>query len=120
MSVLPAAQSGPSDGYGVYNINQMRDTHSLIVLFEGADSLADNYEDDHAHCSQWYATGVIARYGITGVLAGILEEISPQQHYDCANYLYADGHASTVPFVDFQQIVSDDIANSTNSFRPLQ
>ena len=57
---VPPDQSGPTDGYAVLNINYMRDTHSLVVLFEGADTRA-NATEDHAHCSQWYATQRVAR-----------------------------------------------------------
>ncbi|HEY4313432.1 MAG TPA: type II secretion system protein [Pirellulales bacterium] len=113
---VPPEAGGPRVGT-LLNINQMRDTHSLVILFEGASSRADPYNDDHAHCSTWYANSAIVR---GQAWPNILSEVNPQQHYDCANYLYADGHAATVPFVDFQRWVNDDMANGTNRFQPVQ
>jgi prepilin-type N-terminal cleavage/methylation domain-containing protein/prepilin-type processing-associated H-X9-DG protein len=113
---VPPDQSGPTDGYAVFNINFMRDTHSLVVLFEGADTRV-NASEDHAHCSQWYAPQRVAR---GQAWPFILSEVNPQQHYDCANYLYADGHAATVSFSEFSRQVNDDMKNGTNSFRPIQ
>jgi prepilin-type N-terminal cleavage/methylation domain-containing protein/prepilin-type processing-associated H-X9-DG protein len=97
------------------NINQMKSTSSLIVLFEGASSRP--VLEDHAHTDTWYAPVAIAR---GTVLSTILQDVNPSQHNDCANYLYADGHAETVAFVTFQQWVQTDIANGTNFARPIQ
>ena len=92
----------------VLNINLMRDTHSLVVLFEGADT-GRTVEDDHVHTSQWYASGDVAG-GMDAVMATMLAEINPKQHDTCANYLYADGHAATVPVEIFQRWVQADMA----------
>ena len=107
-------QGGPTDGYAILNINQMTDTHSLIVMFEGASS-GRNVSDDHAHCSQWLRPGDIARGRIWNQ---ILLDINPKQHVDCSNYLYADGHALTVPYSDLEIWVQDSAANGTNFTRP--
>ncbi len=108
-------QGGPTDGYAVLNINQMRDTHSLVVLFEGANSRTS--QDDHVHTSQWYAPSDIARGRVWNT---ILQDINPQQHNDCSNYLYADGHARIVSYSEFSTWVDDDVRNGTNFTRPVK
>jgi prepilin-type N-terminal cleavage/methylation domain-containing protein/prepilin-type processing-associated H-X9-DG protein len=92
----------------VMNINAMRDTHSLIVLFEGADT-GRKVTDDHVHTSAWYASSDVAS-GLATVMARMQLEINPAQHDTCANYLYADGHAETVSVSTFTQWVQADIA----------
>jgi prepilin-type N-terminal cleavage/methylation domain-containing protein/prepilin-type processing-associated H-X9-DG protein len=110
-----------TDGYAVLNINQMKSTHTLIVLFEGADT-GRTVEDDHVHTSNWYAPGDIFN---GNVWTNILNELNPSQHVDCANYLYADGHAETVSETTFNGWVQQDIqnclnGNPTNFARPVQ
>jgi prepilin-type processing-associated H-X9-DG protein len=96
--------------YSVLNINAMKDTHSLVVLFEGASS-GRAVTDDHVHTSQWYAASDVAG-GMDGVLATMLAEVNPTQHDTCSNYLYADGHATTVPEETFRFWVQTDIAEN--------
>ncbi len=61
------------------------------------------------HTSQWYASSDVAG-GMTGVMATMLAEINPVQHDTCADYLYADGHAATVPMNTFQNWVQSDMS----------
>jgi prepilin-type N-terminal cleavage/methylation domain-containing protein/prepilin-type processing-associated H-X9-DG protein len=103
-----------SDGYYCLNVNFLRSTHTLPVVFEGAD-YGRTAMDDHVHCSTWYAPVDIAQ----GTVLNIMEaEINPQQHIGCANYLYADGHAETVSYDTFLSWVQADIAAGTNFARP--
>ena len=48
------------DGYSCLNINYMKSTHTLPVMFEGAD-YGRTVEDDHVHTSTWYAPADIAQ-----------------------------------------------------------
>jgi prepilin-type N-terminal cleavage/methylation domain-containing protein/prepilin-type processing-associated H-X9-DG protein len=105
-----------TDGYAVLNINKVKATHQLIVLFEGADT-GRSANSDHVHTSTWYAPGDIADGLVWNTM---IAEINPAQHVDCANYLYADGHAGTVSGSTFYQWVQRDIANGTNFARPAQ
>ena len=110
-----------NDGQSVLNINQMRSTHTLIVLFEGANT-GRSATDDHVHTSTWYAPGDIVRGRVWNT---ILSEVNPTQHVDCANYLYADGHSATVSLSTFSSWVQQDIqnylnGNPTNFARPLK
>lgn len=105
-----------NDNCYVLNINQMKETSTLVVMFEGSwgRTLAT---DDHVHCSTWYAPGAIARGRVWG---DITNEINPTAHDTCANYLYADGHAQTVATETFRGWVNADIANGTNFAKPVR
>ncbi|HEY2826427.1 MAG TPA: hypothetical protein VGJ04_02415, partial [Pirellulales bacterium] len=104
-----------ADGYAVLNINQMRSTHTTIVLFEGSDSR--NSTEDHVDTSQWYAPFDVA-HGL--VWSTMLKDITPARHGDCSNYLYADGHSETVSMPTFSSWVQQDIAHKTNFARPTK
>ena len=41
----------------------------------------------------------------------MLAEINPTQHTDCANYLFADGHADMVTMETFNEWVQQDVTN---------
>ena len=103
-----------TDGFSVQNMKQMASTHNLIVLFEGADN-GRTALDDHVHTSTWYSPVQIARGTLWNTITA---EINPIQHVDCANYLYADGHADTISLDTFQNWVQQDIASGTNFARP--
>ncbi len=102
------------DGYFCLNINFLKATSALPVMFEGAN-YGRTVTDDHVHCSTWYAPSDIAN---GTVLDTMLAEINPTQHVTCANYMYADGHAVTVSYDTFLSWVQTDIANGTNFARP--
>ena len=112
-----------TDGYSALNINKIKQTHSLIVLFEGSDAV--RVEGDHVHTSTWFTYGSIAN---NLVLSNIMGEINPQRHDTCANYLYADWHAETIPIETFLLWVQQDIDNGagpdgygrTNFARPIK
>lgn len=110
-----------SDGYSVLNINKIQNADTLIILFEGADT-GREATDDHVHTSTWYAPIDIERNQYWNT---ILAEINPTQHTDCANYLFADGHADKVTMETFSDWVQQDVANFlnggwTNFARPNQ
>ncbi|HTU26845.1 MAG TPA: type II secretion system protein [Pirellulales bacterium] len=112
-----------SDGYSVLNINQIQDADKLIVLFEGSWT-GREATDDHVHTSTWYAPVDVYRNQYWNV---ILAEVNPTVHNDCANYLFADGHADKISIDLFSSWVAQD-ANSvlvnpnsaTNFARPNQ
>jgi len=103
-----------TDGNSCLNINFMKSTHTLPVLFEGAD-YGRTVGDDHVHTSTWYAPVDIQQGTVLDVM---LAEINPTQHVTCANYLYADGHAETVSYETFLSWVQADIAAGTNFAMP--
>lgn len=108
-----------TDGQAVLDQKFLASSHSVIVLFEGASS-GRATTDDHVHTSTWYAPGDIARGRVLNVM---LAEINPTQHFNCANYLYADAHAETVSWEAFSAWVQQDIqnfynGNPTNFARP--
>ena len=112
-----------TDGYSVQNINKIQDADSLIILFEGANT-GREATDDHVHTSTWYAPVSVYRGQYWNV---ILAEINPAQHTDCANYLFADGHADKISMETFSNWVEQDAAsvlvdpnNATNLARPNQ
>ncbi|HEX4000387.1 MAG TPA: DUF1559 domain-containing protein [Pirellulales bacterium] len=98
------AEAAP-DGYSVLNVNWIADKPKLIVLFEGADT-GRTVLDDHVHTATWFAPGDIANGNVWPVITA---EINPTQHVDCANYLFADGHAETVSINTFSTWVQQDI-----------
>ena len=60
---------------------------------------------DHFHASTWYSAFNVAS-GLVWVT--ITSEINPGAHTtNCANYLYADGHADTIGQEQFQQWVQN-------------
>jgi prepilin-type processing-associated H-X9-DG protein/prepilin-type N-terminal cleavage/methylation domain-containing protein len=104
------------DGRSIQNINKMKNTHRLIVLFEGANT-GRAAQDDHVHTSTWYAPGDIANGTVWDTM---IAEINPNQHGDSANYLYADGHAETIAQDTVFSWVANDIANHTNYAQPIR
>jgi prepilin-type N-terminal cleavage/methylation domain-containing protein/prepilin-type processing-associated H-X9-DG protein len=104
-----------TDGYAVLNINQMKGTQKLIVLFEGSDTRL--ITEDHVDTSQWYLPFDVA-HGLAWSM--MLKDITPTRHGDCSNYLYADGHSETISLTAFSGWVQQDIAHGTNFARPLQ
>jgi prepilin-type processing-associated H-X9-DG protein len=107
-----------SDGHAVLNLNWMENTNTVLLLFEGADERPLTL--DHVHCSTWYAPSDIAM-GL--VWDTIVTEINPIRHEPCANYLFADGHAETLPLQTFEAWVERDIqgrqnGRNTNFARP--
>ncbi len=104
------------DGRSAQNINRMKSTHRLIVLFEGANT-GRAAQDDHVHTSTWYAPGDIANGTVWDTM---IAEMNPNQHGDSANYLFADGHAETIAQDTVSGWVAQDIANHTNYAQPIR
>ena len=97
----------------VVNFNQLRSTHAQVVLFEGAEQR--EARDDHVHCSDFYAP---QRVLIDRVWELMVQEIAPSRHLGAANYLYADGHVTSVSQTELNSWVDSDLANGTNFANP--
>jgi prepilin-type N-terminal cleavage/methylation domain-containing protein/prepilin-type processing-associated H-X9-DG protein len=79
-------------------MNDLLDTHSTIVLFEGmAFQLSRHY--DHVHCYSWFSAANLANRGAPhfAVYKEVEKEVALDRHPgDTANYLYADGHVDSI------------------------
>jgi prepilin-type N-terminal cleavage/methylation domain-containing protein/prepilin-type processing-associated H-X9-DG protein len=79
-------------------MNDLLDTHSTIVLFEGiAVQLRRHY--DHVHCYSWFSQVNLDHRGAPDFLVfkEVEKEVALDRHPgDTANYLYADGHVDSI------------------------
>jgi prepilin-type processing-associated H-X9-DG protein len=79
-------------------MNDILETHSTIVLFEGiAFQLSRHY--DHVHCYSWFSEANLANRGAPhfAVYKEVEKEVALDRHPgDSANYLYADGHVDII------------------------
>ncbi|TWT88902.1 hypothetical protein Mal64_23920 [Pseudobythopirellula maris] len=85
----------------VRNLNKLQATSKTHAVFEGSDRrlvdterLDDQPLLDHAHASTWFSD--------LNVLLGLVEEkvrddIQLDRHFRAANYLFVDGHVTTIP-----------------------
>ncbi len=89
-------------GYGaITSLYDLPATSRAIITYECADDLELNaacYE--HVHAKQWF-TRMNIREG--NVWEAIANDIQPDRHSGCANYLYADGHVQTIGAVQIKQ-----------------
>ena len=97
----------------VVNFNQLRSTHAQVVLFEGSEQR--EARDDHAHCFSFYQP---SRILLDRVWEFMVLEIAPSRHLGAANYLYADGHVTSVSENELNSWGTADIANGTNFAKP--
>jgi prepilin-type processing-associated H-X9-DG protein/prepilin-type N-terminal cleavage/methylation domain-containing protein len=97
----------------VHNINKLKETARMIVLFEGADLM--EVTDDHVHPSTWYLPIRVAN---KTVWPALVSEVNVARHSGAANYLYVDGHVETIPEETVYEWVEEDIANGTNFAKP--
>ena len=97
----------------VVNINQLRSTHDLTILFEGSDQRGVN--DDHVHCSLFYDPFRVQNNYVIGFMQF---EIELSRHSETSNYLFADGHVSAVSRSFFESVVQQDIDGGTNFSQP--
>jgi prepilin-type N-terminal cleavage/methylation domain-containing protein/prepilin-type processing-associated H-X9-DG protein len=79
-------------------MNDLLETHSTILLFEGvAFQLSRHY--DHVHCYSWFSAANLANRGAPhfAVYKEVEKEVALDRHPgDTANYLYADGHVDAI------------------------
>jgi prepilin-type processing-associated H-X9-DG protein len=79
-------------------MNDLLETHSTIVLFEGmAFQLSRHY--DHVHCYSWFSDANLANRGAPhfAVYKEVEKEVALDRHPgETANYLYADGHVDSI------------------------
>jgi prepilin-type N-terminal cleavage/methylation domain-containing protein/prepilin-type processing-associated H-X9-DG protein len=97
----------------VVNFNQLRSTHAQVVLFEGSEYRETQL--DHVHCSTFYKPSRIRRDKVWDFMVA---EIAPSRHLGSANYLYADGHVTSVSENELRNWVNSDIAHGTNFAKP--
>ena len=97
----------------VININGLQSTHDLVVLFEAANSGSSSV--DHVHASKFYRPLRVLQ---NRVLQFMKLEIDPTRHSDTSNYLYADGHVSSVSENGLNEWIDFDVGNNTNFARP--
>jgi prepilin-type processing-associated H-X9-DG protein/prepilin-type N-terminal cleavage/methylation domain-containing protein len=80
------------------SMNDLSETHSTIVMFEGiASQLSLHY--DHVHCYSWFSEANLANKGAPHYLVykEVEKEVALDRHPGkAANYLYADGHVDSI------------------------
>jgi prepilin-type N-terminal cleavage/methylation domain-containing protein/prepilin-type processing-associated H-X9-DG protein len=97
----------------VTNLNYLRSTHDLIVLFEGAEDY--EFTNDHVHCSDFYLPFRVKKNLVWEFMQ---QEINPERHFKASNYLFADGHVATIASETVQDWTRQDIAAGTNFAQP--
>ena len=97
----------------VVNINRLRSTSNLVILFEGNDRAA--FTNDHVHCSDFYKGTRVIRNTVWDFMQ---LEIETSRHHQNSNYLFADGHVASIPEETLFQWVQQDIQNETNFAQP--
>ena len=98
----------------VTNINHLRSTHDLVILFEGSNQRT--IDDEHVHCSQFYSP---FRVKFDLVWAFMTREIEPARHFSShSNYLFADGHVGALSESELELWTDFDIAENTNFSKP--
>lgn len=98
----------------VTNINHLRSTHDLVILFEGSNQRA--IDDEHVHCSQFYSP---LRVKLDLVWAFMVREIEPTRHFSSySNYLFADGHVASLGESELQRWIDFDLAKNVNFSKP--
>jgi prepilin-type N-terminal cleavage/methylation domain-containing protein/prepilin-type processing-associated H-X9-DG protein len=92
----------------VRNINKIRETSKLVILFEGADKR--NATDDHVHCPNWYSQAALDTKDSWNQL---VKEVHPARHGGSSNYLYADGHVETISEETIYEMLMRDVATGS-------
>lgn len=92
----------------VRNINKIRETSKLIILFEGADQR--NATDDHVHCPDWYRPEALMTKTSWKLLT---KEVHPARHDHSSNFLYADGHVEAIPEETLYEMLMRDVATGS-------
>nr|WP_261340509.1 H-X9-DG-CTERM domain-containing protein [Mariniblastus fucicola] len=97
----------------VDNINGIRSTSTLIILFEGSERTAVG--DDHVHCSVFYDPFRIERDRVWDYLQ---LEVATSRHFNFSNYLFADGHVAAISETTLRSWTVQDIDQDTNFADP--
>ena len=92
----------------VNDLNRLRATSKLIIVFEGSDNRNLSFDNEHCHPSVWFAPLYVAK---KQVLAQMRLEVQIDRHAGAANYLYADGHVELIS----EEVISQ-WTNSTVDF----
>ena len=100
---LAEAVSTRNEGL-VPDLNDLRETHSTIIMFEGiAVKLRSHY--DHVHSYLWFSEQNIRN---NVVLLTVASEVAIDRHTGgVANYLYADGHVAPISAEQIAQWCAD-------------
>jgi prepilin-type N-terminal cleavage/methylation domain-containing protein/prepilin-type processing-associated H-X9-DG protein len=77
----------------VRNLRQLEATTRTFLMFEGADSLAPEPQNEHTHATQWYSPLAVQR---GYVLWNIQRDVQIDRHAGAANYLFVDGHVDVI------------------------
>lgn len=97
----------------VTNLNGLRSTHGLVVMFERSDRSA--VTNDHVHCGSFYLPFRVEQ----NLVWTFLElEIAPDRHAGTANYLFADGHVSGISDSTLRAWTEQDVTDGTNFAQP--
>lgn len=83
-------------------LRQIRSTHKTLVLFEAGASVETHY--DHIHTWEWFTEQFPTP---EERLRKIRRDAAIGRHGGTANYLYADGHVSTVPEDQIEEWVTE-------------
>src|SRR4051812_31766106 len=115
----------------IRNFNKLQATSRTIVMFEGVDGrnwgakkpdphqydpaknsfIFADPKYDHAHASQWFSQ---LNRDNNLVDQAVKNDIQPDRHTQCANYLYADGHVEVIA----AQTIDEWIAAGTDFAKP--
>jgi prepilin-type processing-associated H-X9-DG protein/prepilin-type N-terminal cleavage/methylation domain-containing protein len=86
----------------IHNMYDLPATHRTIVAFEAGPDV----HLDHAETHKWFSDDTLARNEPPGraVWNRVQTELAADRHQgSVANYLYADGHVSTIPLEQISQ-----------------
>ena len=97
----------------VTNLNGLRNTHGLVVLFERSDQSA--VTNDHVHCGSFYLPFRVEQNLVWDFMK---QEVAPDRHTDTSNYLFADGHVAGISEITLRAWMDQDIAGGTNFAEP--
>jgi len=82
-----------SSAVAVRSLYKLQATSKTMIIFEGANKLAPDPANDHAHATKWFTTW---SQDPALVVAAIEGEVQLDRHLQSANYLYADGHVENI------------------------
>jgi prepilin-type N-terminal cleavage/methylation domain-containing protein/prepilin-type processing-associated H-X9-DG protein len=88
----------------IRSLYKLQATNCTIVVFEGLDKRDANPALDHAHPTKWFNQWSVDP---ALVATAVTDEIQLDQHFDMANYLYADAHVELIKAATVQGWISD-------------
>lgn len=79
----------------VKNINKIKATSKTIAMFEGTEGV----HNEHLHSYDWFSEANIRNEKVFDFVSG---EVAVDRHDGVANYLYLDGHVSSISADEIQ------------------